>query len=76
MITETSITDFMTEYELTVDDMAALTGRSRRTVYNWIAGTHEMPASARLLIKALDKGIIPFEWIVNEINGNQNHKPI
>jgi predicted transcriptional regulator len=66
----TSLRTFIDKYELTIDDAAKLLGRTRRTVYNWLDDTHAMPASARLLIRALDEGIIPFEWIIKEIEAN------
>ena len=62
-----SLKDFINKYELSIDDTAILLGRTRRTIYNWLNNTFEIPASARLLIRALDEGIIPFDWIVKEI---------
>jgi DNA-binding transcriptional regulator YiaG len=67
----TSLREFIDKYELTIDDTAILLGRTKRTVYNWLDNTYEMPASARLLIRALDEGIIPFDWIIKEIEAER-----
>jgi DNA-binding transcriptional regulator YiaG len=69
-----SLKEFIEKYELSIDDTAILLGRTKRTVYNWLDNTYEMPASARLLIRALDKGIIPFEWIIKEIENDRANK--
>ena len=69
-----SLQEFITKYELSIDDTAILLGRTKRTVYNWLDNTYEMPASARLLIRALDEGIIPFDWIIKEIKNDRANK--
>jgi DNA-binding transcriptional regulator YiaG len=69
-----SLQEFITKYELSIDDTAILLGRTKRTVYNWLDNTYEMPASARLLIRALDEGIIPFDWIIKEIENDRANK--
>jgi len=66
-----SLKDFINKYELSIDDTAILLGRTRRTIYNWLNNTFEIPASAQLLIRALDEGIIPFDWIVKEIEADR-----
>ena len=66
-----SLKDFINKYELSIDDTAILLGRTKRTIYNWLNNTFEIPASARLLIRALDEGIIPFDWIVKEIEADR-----
>jgi len=70
----TSLKEFINKYDLTIDDTAILLGRTKRTVYNWLDNTYEMPASARLLIRALDEGIIPFDWIIKEIENDRANK--
>jgi len=70
----TNLKDFIDKYELSIDDAAILLGRTRRTIYNWLDSTYEMPASARLLIRALDEGIIPFDWIIKEIENDRANK--
>jgi len=66
-----TLREFIDKYELTIDDTAILLGRTRRTIYNWLDSTFEMPSSAKILIRALDEGIIPFEWVIKEIEVNR-----
>jgi len=66
-----TLAQFITKYQLSIDDTAILLGRTKRTIYNWLDDTYQMPASARLLIRALDEGIIPFDWIIKEIEADR-----
>ena len=44
-------------------DLAFITGRSIRSVKNWIDDTHPLPRSVELIIAALEDGKIDEKWL-------------
>lgn len=67
-MTRKELRDLMRRHGVIQRDLATLTGRTERAVYNWMQGTRPLPRSVELLLLALDEGRIDANWLVSKIS--------
>ena len=58
---------FMQEHQLTAPDLAAITGKTPRTVRLWLSGAHLIPLTVKLLVIAIVEERIDFDWILDKL---------
>jgi len=58
---------FLDRHNIRHKDLAFITGRTERAVYNWIQGRRELPRSTALLLQALDENKIDEEWLATKL---------
>jgi transcriptional regulator with XRE-family HTH domain len=58
---------FMQEHQLTASDLAAITGKTPRTVRLWLSGAHPIPLTVKLLVRAVAEELINFDWILDKL---------
>ena len=59
--------DFLYRHEIRHKDLAFMTGRSERTVHNWIYDSHPLPRSVELLLEAINDGKIDERWLAKKL---------
>jgi plasmid maintenance system antidote protein VapI len=63
----TNLQSFLDRHNIRHKDLAFITGRTERAVYNWIQGRRELPRSTALLLQALDENKIDEEWLATKL---------
>ena len=58
---------FMKEHQLAASDLAAITGKTPRTVRLWLSGAHLIPLTVKLLVIAIVEERIDFDWILDKL---------
>lgn len=53
----------MAKFDLLQVDVALIFGVTPRTVNNWYHGRQDAPRAVALMLRALDEGLVPIEWI-------------
>ena len=66
-MTRNELRDLMRRHGVIQRDLATLTGRTERAVYNWMQGVRPLPKSVELLLLALDEGRIDGSWLISKI---------
>jgi transcriptional regulator with XRE-family HTH domain len=66
-MTSDSLRALMGSLQLRQQDVAYLTGVGTRTVRNWLAGTHGIPISAQLVLRAHAAGLFTRAWLTRQL---------
>jgi DNA-binding transcriptional regulator YiaG len=66
-MTADSLRASMSELNLRQQDVAWLAGVGTRTVRNWLAGTHCIPISAQLVLRAHAAGLLTRAWLTRQL---------
>ena len=63
-----NLQSLMTKHSIRHKDLAFITGRTERAVYNWVQGIRPLPRSVHLLLMALEQGRIDEKWLANSLS--------
>jgi len=69
-----ALQSFLDRHQLTRHDLAWLTGKNIRTVHFWFSGTHKIPQMVFMLCRAIDYGLIDFDWLVATVEAANSQK--
>jgi predicted transcriptional regulator len=64
---ENELRDFLNKHEMTVEDLATIMGKTRRTIHNWLMTPELMPMSAKLVIRSINKGDMKIDWVAKQL---------
>jgi hypothetical protein len=67
-----NLQSFLDAHNIRHKDLAFITGRTERAVYNWVQGIRPLPRSVHLLLMALEQGRIDEKWLANSLS-NLSH---
>jgi len=59
---------FLDDHNIRHKDLAFITGRTERAVYNWVQGVRPLPRSVHLLLIALAQGKIDEKWLARSLS--------
>lgn len=59
---------FLDQHQIRHKDLAYITGRTERAVYNWVQGIRPLPRPVRLLLMALEQGKIDEKWLASSLS--------
>lgn len=57
----------MSKFSLLQVDVALICGVTPRTVNNWYHGRQDVPRAVGLILRALDEGLVPIEWVAAHV---------
>ena len=66
-MTTEELRNILIRTQLTQGDLAKIADVSDRQVYSWLNGVYKIPQPVALIMKALDRGEISIDWVVNNV---------
>lgn len=67
-MTTEELRNILIRTQLTQSDLAKIADVSDRQVYSWLHGAYKIPQPVALLMKALDRGELSINWVVENVS--------